>query len=1300
MATIVLQAAGAFLGGFLGPVGTAIGSAAGALAGYYADRALIQGTRRVEGPRLASARPFTAEEGAPMPRVYGAARLGGTLIWATRFEESHKTERRGAKGGPKVTTYSYFANVAFAICEGPIAGVRRVWADGREIDLERVEMRLHTGGEDQLPDPLIEAKQGAGNAPSYRGTAYVVFERFPLEDFGNRIPQLQFEVLRPVGTLHERVRAVALIPGSTEYGLSPDPVIHTRRKGESEPINRHVLHGPSDLTASLDELQALCPNLENVALVATWFGNDLRAGHCLIRPGVTQTAGAGFSRPWIVSGTEREAAYQVSRHTGGAAYGGTPSDRSVMDAIAEIKARGLKVTLYPFVMMDVPAGNGLPDPYGGAEQAAYPWRGRITCDPAPGQPGSADKGAAARSQVEDFAGGALSGDFAASGDTVLFSGSPDDWGYRRLVLHYAHLAKAAGGVDAFLLGSELRALTALRDAGNAFPFVEQLAALAGEVRDILGPEAAITYGADWSEYFGHQPADGSGDVFFHLDALWTHPAVSAVGIDNYMPLADWRDTDCGGGSPDGFSGPYDPAGLRRGIAGGEGFDWFYADEAARQARQRSPITDGAHSKPWVFRYKDIASWWSNPHYDRIGGVEAGAPTAWVPRSKPVWFTELGCPAVDKGPNQPNVFSDPKSSEAALPHFSSGGRSDLAQRRFLAAHFDRWDGADESFEEADNPVSPLYGGRMIEASRIYLWAWDARPFPAFPLRRDVWSDGDNWLTGHWLNGRLAGAEVGDLVNAILAEHGLPAAETAGADGTLHGYVVSDPATARAAIEPLADLFGLAVREEAGLIRVASAGAQTVAAAEIGALVVEGGAPAVEIVRTPNHDLPAEAQLIFRDPLTDYQQAAARQVHGGGGGGEDTLAFPGMLEPGEAEALLASRLRRVWHGREQASFAVAAADRALAPGAVFRLPEISGTAEYLVTAVEEGLARRISARGISRLPPFPQRTALPGGSVNIPVIAGKPLALFLDLPMTPGSSAPEGQLRVAAWAKPWRPQALFVSPEETGFSPRGTVVQATTTGELAAALPAGAVREGRIDEATVLLVRLFGSALSSVSRLQMLNGANAAAIRSAGGQWEIVQFQNAEEIEPDLWRVTGLLRGQLGTGDAAAAGAPEGAAFVLLDQAVAPAGLLASEIGIELNWQIGPSGHDLSSEHFETQSVIGGVRALTPLAPAHLRARRMDGGDLAVTWIRRGRINADSWLGPDIPLGEESERYRIEVRSTAGTVVRATEVAAPGWTYLAADMAIDSAAGSEADLVVRQIGAAIGPGLPAVKRISTS
>jgi len=186
MATILLQAAGAFVGGLLGPAGSAIGAAAGALAGYAVDHALINGTRRIEGPRLSGARPFTAEEGASLARVYGTARIGGTLTWATRFEESRTTKRQGGKGGPRVTEYSYFANVAFALCEGEISGIRRIWADGRELDQTGLEIRVYRGGEDQPADPLVEAKQGAGNAPAYRGVAYVVFERFALAQCGAR----------------------------------------------------------------------------------------------------------------------------------------------------------------------------------------------------------------------------------------------------------------------------------------------------------------------------------------------------------------------------------------------------------------------------------------------------------------------------------------------------------------------------------------------------------------------------------------------------------------------------------------------------------------------------------------------------------------------------------------------------------------------------------------------------------------------------------------------------------------------------------------------------------------------------------------------------------------------------------------------------------------------------------------------------------------------------------------------------------------------------------------------------------
>src|SRR5262249_54122152 len=197
-------------------------------------------------------------------------------------------------------------------------------------------------------------------------------------------------------------------------------------------------HAVSDVAAALDELQAVATNVERVAIVVAWFGTDLRCGQCRIMPGVDSRTKQTYGGPRSVGGLDRTAAQLVSPIEGRPAFGGTPCDQSVLDLIAEIKSRGLKVTLYPFLMLDIPAGNILPDPLSGAtSQPAYPWRGRITCDPAPGRSSSPDGSMAAATQVGAF-----------------FGGGVDQWNYRNFVLHYASLAASAGGVDAFLIGSE------------------------------------------------------------------------------------------------------------------------------------------------------------------------------------------------------------------------------------------------------------------------------------------------------------------------------------------------------------------------------------------------------------------------------------------------------------------------------------------------------------------------------------------------------------------------------------------------------------------------------------------------------------------------------------------------------------------------------------------------------------------------------------------------------------------------------------------------------------------------------
>src|SRR5690606_15131652 len=197
------------------------------------------------------------------------------------------------------------------------------------------------------------------------------------------------------------------------------PVVRALGQGVYAPENRHTASAATDWTASLDELQALCPNLERVALVVAWFGNDLRAGECLVRPAVDNAAKVTQGATWSVAGLTRGSAPVGSLHDGRPAFGGTPSDASVVRAIQDPTARGLKVTFYPVVMMASPGGSARPAPSSGATgQPPYPWRGQITCDPAPGQPESPDGTGAAAAQVAGLFGTAAPGNFSVSGTSV------------------------------------------------------------------------------------------------------------------------------------------------------------------------------------------------------------------------------------------------------------------------------------------------------------------------------------------------------------------------------------------------------------------------------------------------------------------------------------------------------------------------------------------------------------------------------------------------------------------------------------------------------------------------------------------------------------------------------------------------------------------------------------------------------------------------------------------------------------------------------------------------------------------
>jgi hypothetical protein len=168
---------------------------------------------------------------------------------------------------------------------------------------------------------------------------------------------------------------------------------------------------------------------------------------------------------------------------------------------------------------------------------------------------------------------------------------------------------------------------------------------------------------------------------------------------------------------------------------------------------------------------------------------------------------------------------------------------------------------------------------------------------------------------------------------------------------------------------------------------------------------------------------------------------------------------------------------------------------------------------------------------------------------------------------------------------------------------------------------------------------------------------------------------------------LLRGQLGTDGVMPASWPEGSVVVLLDRSLLQVQMPSSVRGLTRNYRVAPANvsfADAEAQHFELAFDGNGLR---PYAPVHLRAAP-SGGGVQVTWIRRTRIDGDSWASTEVPLGEEVESYLVKVRQ-GQKVLQSVTVSDPQWHYSAAEMEDDGASG-DVVIEVSQVSARFGPG----------
>ena len=1137
-----------------------------------------------QGARLENSTIVTSNEGSVVTKLIGRSRVAGQVIWQTTFREEVITETESTtqgKGGPstntETTTYNYYVSFAIGLCKSNgEAKLGQIWADGKPLKRGDYAVRFYNGADDQMPDPKIEATEGVGTVPAYRGLCYIVFDEMLLTEFGNRIPQINVEVINTPASfqnedaLENNLRAVNIIPSTGEFQYatkeyfrasqtSPVNVIFNNESpvGDSVSLNDNAFEDGTDFVVSLDNLQEAIPNIGSASVVVSWFGTSLNGATCEVKPKIDLDPDTGVvftPSSWRVSNLDSSEGVPNDNRVV-LDYGGTPADVSIREAFAEIKSRGLRAMFYPFLLMDV---------------AGYPWRGRIT--------GSAST----------FAGTVARTDFTAwNGSEVPYSG-PNEWSQRRMIYHYAWLLRdILTSGDVFIVGSEMVGLSDDPNWGS------ELAQIIADVRIILPTGVKISYAADWSEYKKSS-----------LTPMWN--TADFVGIDNYMPLTDWRGND----------EVYTIEHFMAGNESGEYWDYFYANEADRLANNRSPITDAQ------FRQKDIRYWRDNNH--------AG---------KEVYFTEFGCPAIDKAGNQPNVFFDPKSTESSFPWFSDGTRNDFVQRLFVEAMLKYW--ADDGLVSTDN---------------MFLWTWDARPYPYFPSNISLWADGPNWERGHWLNGRTDSLSLDKVMLALCVEAGLTEAQV---DVTgvskiftlVRGVMWADLTSNRDVLQNLLTTFHIDVFEFDGkLVFEPKLTSPSFTVDNDDFLVDDPTSASYSKPRMQESTLPQSTIVEFVDEYRNYQIAAVngRRINSPSSN-VDRFSSLSIIPDSYAQSLADTLTHEKWVARHKISFSLPLSYKNMDCGNV-----IDSGRKYKVLKLTYGDQIDVEAEGYNDGVYLTVSHAQSTPIVQQPSSIGSSFLLTAEIPLLDESTPNHWSPRILGRQNPWPGAINFHLDDGSGgyvFNNRVSVPG--KIGEVVADFNSGPLYIW--DEVNEITIRFYDEtdSVASVTEGSVLNGQNTIAVQSPSGEWEMIQFVNATLNGDGSYTLSKLLRGQLGTEEYMGEPTIAGSRMFLVDRdrMVYLAGS-ASRLNVETDLRYGPLGYSVSDVRYQDLTVTPRGVAYRPYRPVHLRQAKETNGDITLTWIRQTRFDGDNWDG-EVPLKEEFERYEIEILD-GSTVVETIQV----------------------------------------------
>lgn len=497
-----------------------------------------------------------------------------------------------------------------------------------------------------------------------------------------------------------------------------------------------------------------------------------------------------------------------------------------------------------------------------------------------------------------------------------------------------------------------------------------------------------------------------------------------------------------------------------------------------------------------------------------------------------------------------------------------------------------------------------------------------------------------------------------------------------DDKVWGYTFNkSPASARNNIAPLLTYAGVAQVEEDGIIRLFHRGDKTPVATigydELGCTEdgQEPGDP-FPLTRTQEAECPRSVTVQYVNPLFDYQTSTetARRIVTDSEF-DETVTLDVAMTPDKAATIAHRTLYERWISRDTRSFKVSRKFAALSPGDVVTIEYPRGTTGNYMLAKVNDTGALIEAECVPADAELLTQS-IPGTNgytgQQIAPLAPPTLLTVVDSRILRDADNNAGLYAAMAGFGPgWSGSELWAGDDANALVDRGGVTTEAVQGVCETTL--GAYTLGNVDEHNLLTVNVGNGSLSTITRDALLNGSANVAVVGAPGRWEVIKFQRADDLGSGRYILSGLLRGLQGSEFAMSQHAA-GDWFVLLSGGgVLRPNFDPGTIGQEMAFKAVSVGRRFDSVAVQTAENTG--EGLRPSSPTTLR-KSFSTNDIVLTWGRRTRLSQQWWLG-NVPLGEESERYEIDIFSdnTYTTVKRTLTSTSSTVTYTSAQQVAD-------------------------------